>query len=52
MINEIDNILDQNEKIFWRGKPQYIAYIIKSTPAVAFGLIWSSFLVPFYWAFF
>jgi hypothetical protein len=52
MVNEIDKILDPNEKIFWRGKPNYIAYILKCTPLTIFGLFWCSFLIPFYWAFF
>lgn len=52
MVNEIDKILDPNEKIFWRGKPRYRAYILKFIPVFVFGLFWSGFLVPFYWAVF
>ena len=52
MVKEIDRILDPNEQILWRGKPQYRAYILKFLPATFFGLFWCSFLVPFYWAVF
>ena len=52
MISEIDNILDTNEKIFWRGKPVYLPFILKCFPSSAFGLLWSLFLIPFYWALF
>jgi membrane protein YdbS with pleckstrin-like domain len=52
MISEIDKILDPSEKIFWRGKPKYIAVILKCIPVTIFGLFWCSFLIPFYWAFF
>ena len=52
MVNEIDGILDGNEKIFWRGKPKYIAFILKFIPLTVFGLFWCTFLIPFYWAFF
>jgi hypothetical protein len=52
MLNEIDAILDPNEKILWRGKPQYFAYILSACPAVLMGIFWSMFLVPFYWAVF
>lgn len=52
MINEIERILDKDEKIFWRGRPKYTAYILKFIPATLFGLFWCTFLVPFYWAVF
>lgn len=49
MANEIDEILDGNEKIFWRGKPKFSAYILQFAPLSIFGLFWFSFLIPFYW---
>lgn len=52
MINDIENILDQNEKIIWRGNPKFSAYILKSLPISLFGIFWCTFLVPFYWAVF
>lgn len=52
MVNEIDKILDPNEKIFWRGKPKYIAYILKFFVFTLFGIFWCTFLIPFYWALF
>jgi hypothetical protein len=52
MINDIESILDKDEKIFWRGKPKYSAYILKFIPLVVFGIFWCTFLVPFYWAVF
>ncbi len=52
MISEIDKILDANENILWRGKPKYIAYILRVLPVTIFGIFWSTFLIPFYWAFF
>jgi len=51
MFNEIEKILDPDEKIFWQGGPKYAAYVLRTVPAVLFGLLWCSFLVPFYWAF-
>ncbi len=52
MASEIEKILDPNEKIFWRGKPRYIAYVLRCIPASVFGLFWCTFLIPFYWAVF
>jgi hypothetical protein len=52
MANQLDQVLDPNEKILWRGKPQYLAYILRFIPFTIFGLFWCTFLVPFYWAFF
>jgi len=52
MINEINNLLDPDETILWQGGPKYAAYVLRTVPAVLFGLLWSSFLVPFYLAFF
>ena len=49
MANTIEEILDSNEKIFWRGKPKYSAYILQYAPLSLFGLIWFSILSIFYW---
>ena len=49
MANTIEEILDTNEKIFWRGKPKYSAYILQYGPLSLFGLIWFSILSVFYW---
>ncbi|MDD5132651.1 MAG: PH domain-containing protein [bacterium] len=47
---DIQQILDPNEKIMWQGKPNFLAFCIRSVPAMIFGVFWSLFLVPFYWA--
>lgn len=52
MPGELEGILDSNEKIFWRGAPQYLAYLLRAIPLAAFGALWCTFLIPFYWAFF
>lgn len=52
MTNGIEGILDSNEKIIWRGKPKYIAFILKFISLTIFGLFWYTLLIPFYWAFF
>ena len=48
MASELDKILDKDEKIFWRGKPKYVAYILKYSPVMLIGFFWCSFLLPFY----
>lgn len=52
MVDNIDGILDNNEKIFWRGKPKYIAYIFRWLIPAAVGIFWCIFLVPFYFVYF
>lgn len=47
---DIQQILDPNEKIMWEGKPNFLAFCMRSIPVMIFGIFWSLFLVPFYWA--
>ncbi len=49
---DIQQILDPNEKIIWQGKPNFWSFWLRSIPTAVFGILWASFLVPFYWAFF
>jgi len=45
-VDEIHKIIDSNEKVLWKGKPQFLPYIISSTYlGVIFGIIWSTFII-------
>ena len=48
-MSDLDALLDADETIVWRGRPQRLAYVLSSVPATFVGLVWCSFLVPFYW---
>ena len=47
-MDELDKILDKNEKVFWEGKPKFWAFLLSSSvPAMIFGLFFMIFLIPF-----
>jgi hypothetical protein len=46
---EIRNILDENEEVYWSGKPNLLGLILngKNIGAIIFGVVWLTFLIPF-----
>ena len=47
-MKEIDKVLDDNEKVFWEGRPRLWPYLLTGAiPLFIFGIIWNAFLVPF-----
>lgn len=42
-MQNIENLLENNENIVWRGKPQFKPFIASSLPVVMFGLIFAAF---------
>ena len=39
-MDSIDNLLDKNEKILWRGKPKFWPFFLPSLTMLPFGLFW------------
>lgn len=47
-MREIDKVLDQNEKVFWEGTPNFWPFIFGSSIATTiFGIFWMILLIPF-----
>jgi len=47
-MRELDKVLDQNEKVFWEGKPKFWPFLLGgSIITIIFGLFWMVFLIPF-----
>jgi len=47
-MRELDKVLDQNEKVFWEGKPKFWSFFLGSSAImIIFGLVWLIFLIPF-----
>lgn len=47
-MREIDKVLDQNEKVFWEGTPNFWPFILGgSIITTILGLFWMVFLIPF-----
>ncbi len=48
----IHQILDENETIFWEGKPAFFPFVFNGGNVflAAFGLIWSAMTIPFLFA--
>lgn len=47
-MRELDKILDENEKIFWEGKPEFWPFLFGgSIITTLFGLFWILLLLPF-----
>jgi len=47
-MRELDKVLDQNEKVFWEGKPKFWPFFLGSSAImIIFGLVWLIFLIPF-----
>lgn len=40
-MNETAKILNQNEKVIWEGRPQFVPYMAALFPMIIFGLIWT-----------
>lgn len=47
-MRELDKVLDENEKVFWEGKPKFWPFLLGgSIFTMIFGLFWMLFLIPF-----
>ena len=47
-MRELDKVLDQNEKVFWEGKPKFWPFLLGgSIITIICGLFWMVFLIPF-----
>ncbi|MCK5087791.1 MAG: PH domain-containing protein [Melioribacteraceae bacterium] len=44
---QFDTILDDGEKILWRGKPQFFPFIMSGIPFLIIGLLWGAFDIFF-----
>jgi len=43
-MRELDKVLDQNEKVFWEGKPKFWSFFLGSSAImIIFGLVWLIF---------
>lgn len=46
-MNETSKILNQDEKVIWEGKPQFLPYVAGSIAPFLFGCIWSGAVAVF-----
>jgi len=47
-MRELDKVLDDNEKVFWEGKPKFWPFFLgRSLPLTIFALFWCGFLAIF-----
>jgi membrane protein YdbS with pleckstrin-like domain len=49
MANEIGNVLNKGEKVFWDGRPKFLPFMVARVAAASLGFIlFSLFMIPFF----
>ncbi|MBI5051151.1 PH domain-containing protein [Candidatus Micrarchaeota archaeon] len=48
-MDELDKVLDEDEKILWQGKPSFLPFVVGGSIIISLvGIFWLTFTVPFF----